>query len=178
MSNIITATEFATYRDISSKLNTSKIDEAIKLAQQSDLLEILGEFYFDVVKNAAEENYADLMAGCEFEYNGESYEHQGIKALLADYSYSRYVYNKNINDTPFGFMVKETQDGSPVDRNVLKDLQKQAQIDAGIKFKFIELYLIANASIFPRYCESKNRDEYLKNRFDTGTFSTQKFSRL
>ena len=47
MTNLITAAEFASFRNISKKLDTGKIDEAIKLAQQSDLLDILGEFFFD-----------------------------------------------------------------------------------------------------------------------------------
>ncbi|MGD2113420.1 MAG: hypothetical protein PVG07_00095 [Acidobacteriota bacterium] len=178
MANLITATEFASFRNVSIKRDDAKIDEAISLAQQSDLLEILGEFYFDVIKNAAEASYSELMNGSEFEYNGESFEHAGIKKLLADYAYSRYIYMKPVNDTAFGFIVKETQDGTPVDRNYLKDMQKQAQVDAGVKFKFIELYILANTATFPRYCTASDRDKYLKDRFSVGSFSTQKFSKL
>ncbi len=155
MENIITATEFATFRNISQKVDTAKIDEAISLAQQSDLVDILGDFYFDVMKNKDEANYADLMNGSEFTYNDEKFEHAGIKKLLADYTHARYVYLKPINDTAFGFMVKETQDGSPVDRNTLKDLSKQDQVDAGIKFKFIEKYILSEPELFSRYCKNK-----------------------
>lgn len=154
MDRLITYTEFAAYRNISQKLDTGKINEAIDLAQQSDLINILGEFYFDVIKNKDESTYADLLNGCEFEYEGEDFEHVGIKKMLADYAYARYIYIKPVNDTSFGFQFKETQDGTNVDRNYLKDMQKQAQIDAGIKFKYIEKYILSEPDLFSRYCES------------------------
>jgi hypothetical protein len=157
MNNLITAVEFATYRNISQKLDTAKIDEAISLAQQSDLVEILGEFYFNVVRNAEETSFDDLMSGSEFTYNGLSYEHAGIKALLADYAYSRFIYMANVNLTPFGVQKKFTEDSEGVDRNTIKDLSKQAQVDAGVKFKFIELYLFSEPTTFSRYCEGKNQ---------------------
>ena len=69
MANIITAIEFAGFRNISKKLDTPKIDESIGLAQQSDLIQILGDFYFDVVKNQLEVAWLPLMDGGTFTYN-------------------------------------------------------------------------------------------------------------
>lgn len=169
MANLITATEFATFRNISQKIDTAKIDEAVSLAQQSDLVEILGDFYFDVVKNALESEYAGLMNGSEFTYNGEEFIHAGIKKMLADYTYSRFVYMVNINPTPFGFQKKFTEDSEGIDRNTIKDLAKQAQVDAGIKFKFIEYYLLSKPETFARYCKNKGQGT---------SFFTQKFSKL
>ena len=169
MANLITATEFATYRNISIKIDTAKVDESISLAQQSDLVEILGDFYFDVLKNANEAEWQDLMNGSSFIYCDADFEHAGIKRLLADYAHSRYVYTKNVNDTAFGFMTKETQDGSPVERNTLKDLAKQSQIDAGVKFKFIEKYIMSKPDLFSRYCKNQNQNT---------AFNIQRFSKL
>ena len=157
MTNLITATEFATYRNISQKLDDGKIDEAIALAQQSDLVEILGDFYFDVIKNAADPAYADLMNGSEFTYCDEDFEHAGIKKLLADYTYARFIYMANVNLTPFGAQKKFTQDSEGIERNHIKDLAKQAQIDAGNKFKFIEYYILSDPTTFARYCKNKSQ---------------------
>lgn len=170
MANLITAVEFATFRDISKKLDEDKINEAIGLAQKSDLYDILGDFYFDVLKNAAETNYEDLMNGSEFEYCGEDFEHDGIKALLADYTMSRFSYSGNMNWTAFGLQKKISEDSEAIDRNTMKDLAKQAQVDAGIKFKTIQKYLLSNPNgIFDRYCSSQN----------VGTeFFSQKISKL
>ena len=159
---IITVEEFATLRDISKKVDVSKVNECILLAQKSDLYEALGGFYFDLIKDAGNIVYADLLNGSEFEYCGEMYIHDGIKAFLADLVYSRYIYMSNINLTPFGTQQKFTQDSSGVDRNVIKDLVKQAQVDSDAKFKTIKKYLLSNpGGIFDRYCKGE----------DTGTGS-------
>jgi len=156
MINLITVEEFAEYRNISKKLDEDKINEAISLAQQSDLIKILGDFYFDVVKNAEVTAWLPLMNGSDFEYCGEDFQHAGIKKLLADYTYSRFVYMVNINATPFGFQTKFTEDSNGIDRLVIKDLSKQAQIDAGFKFKYIQKYLLSDTTLFERYCSSQN----------------------
>ena len=169
MSYLITPAEFATYRDISKKLDVSKIDEAIGLAQQSDLIKILGDFYFDVQKNSALPAYTDLMDGSEFQCNNLDFEHAGIKRLLGDYTYARFVYMGNVNLTPFGVQKKITQDSEGIDRNTIKDLAKQAQVDAGIKFEFIEKYILTEPLLFSRYCLSKNSSK---------SFFSQKFSKL
>lgn len=169
MANIITATEFAAFRNISSKIDTKKIDEAIQQAEDSDLNDILGGFFFDVQKNKDDATYTDLMNGSEFTYCDETFIHKGIKVMLADYAYARYVYTKNVNDTAHGFVAKNYQDGITTDRNVLKDLAKQAQIDAGIKFRTIEKYILSEPTLFSRYCDSK--------KGNTG-FNYQRFSKL
>ena len=156
MNQLITATEFASYRNISKKLDTDKINEAILLAQQSDLLEILGDFYFDVLENSDSSEYSDLMDGTEFEYCDESFRHVGIKRLLADYAYSRFIYMINVNLSAFGAVTKNYQDGDPIERNQVKDLSKQAQVDAGIKFKYIEKYILSEPDLFTRYCSVDN----------------------
>jgi len=169
MNLLITALEFASFRNISAKLDTAKIEEAISLAQQSDLLKILGDFYFDVLKNATEESFKDLLDGSEFTVAGLDYKHAGIKRLLADFTFARYIQTINVNLTPFGAVSKLSQDSEGTDRNTIKDLSKQAQIDAGIKFEFIDKYIVSNPVAFARYCKNKK----------TGTsFSSLRISRL
>ena len=157
MANLITPAEFAEFRNISKRIDEDEINEAISLAQQSDLVNILGDFYFDVVKNKEEAAWSGLMNGSTFEYCNEEYEHAGIKRLLADYTHARYIYSKNVQDTAFGVVTKNYQDGVPVERNILRDLSKQDQIDAGIKFKFIEYYILSEPELFSRYCKNKNQ---------------------
>lgn len=169
MDLLITPVEFAAFRDISKKIDDDKTNEAISLAQQSDLIDILGDFYFDVLKNATETAWLPLMDGSEFTYCDKEYEHVGIKALLADYTYARFIYMANVNLTPFGAQSKFTNDSEGIDRLVIKDLSKQAQVDAGIKFKYIRYYLLSDPELFSRYCESQRTDT---------PFNGQKFSIL
>lgn len=157
MDNLITVAEFAEYRHISKKLNTDKIEEAIRLAQTSDLVAILGDFYFDVLKNKDETTYAPLMDGGYFtDDDGEEYYQEGIKRMLADYVYGRYIYTINANPTPFGMQAKYTDDSNPIDRNQIKDLSKQGRADAGVKFVYIEKYILTEPTLFSRYCRNKH----------------------
>lgn len=169
MHSIISVDEFAEYRNISKRLDRGKIEEAISLAQQSDLNRILGNFYFDVVKNQDQQAYEDLMMGSEFTYCDDEFTHQGIKSLLADYTYARFVYMINVNLTPFGAHKKLSNDSEPIDRNIIKDLAKQAQVDAGIKFETIEKYILSDTTTFSRYCSG--------TKSGSGFFGT-KFSKI
>jgi len=166
---LITAEEFSNYRNISKKQDTSKIDESIKEAQSVDLFDVLGSFLFDVITNKDNVVYADLMTGSTFTCDGESYIQEGIKSVLADYTYSRYLYKINTNHTPFGLQQKFTNNSQPVERNILKDMQKQTLVDANIKFRMIDKYLRENQTTFSRYCTGND---------STITSFSQKFSIL
>lgn len=156
MSNIITPQEFASFRNVSKKLDEGKINECIELGQSIDLYDVLNDFYFDLFENLDSEDYQDLLSGSTFTINNQKYKHAGIKSLLADYAYSRYLYLINTNHTPFGYQQKYTDDSQPVDRNFIKDLVKQNQIDTSIKFKMIDKYLVTNKAKFPRYKNHNN----------------------
>lgn len=169
MGNLITAVEFAAARKISKKYDVGKADEAIELSQISDLQQSLGGFFFDVLKNSEEASYEDLMNGSEFVYCSEEYVHEGLKKMLADLAYSRYIYMINVNLTPFGAQAKFTQDSSGIDRNTIKDLSTQAKVDAGIKFQTIKKYILSEPVLFSRFCKGENPQ--------TGFFN-QRFTKL
>jgi hypothetical protein len=169
MANIITAVEFIEFRNVSKKQDTDKVDECIKLAEQSDFIKVLGDFYFDVVENKDSAEWADLMNGSSFIYNDERFIHLGLKKMLADLAYSRYSYKKNVNDTSFGMVTKNYQDGTPIDRNFTKDISNQAQVDASSKFVYIEKYILSKPVLFSRYC---------KNKKEATSFNGVRFSKL
>lgn len=148
MEKLITAEQFATYRDIGQKYDKNKAEECIQLAQSNDLWDKLGEFLFIVLANITNPDYKDLLDG-----DGKQ---EGLKSLLADYAYARYLYAANVNFTPFGVQQKNTQDSQAVDRRIILDMVGQAQKDAANKFRFIEKYLKENQSLFPEY--SKHND--------------------
>jgi len=156
MINLITPTQFSEFRNISKKIDNSKVNESISLAQKVDLYDILNDFLFDVVENKDDVSYADLLSGSTFTINGENYIQEGLNSLLADLTYARYMYIINTNQTPFGLQSKYTDDSQPVDRNFIKDIVKQTQQDASVKFKMIDKYLCNNASTFSRYNKGNN----------------------
>lgn len=154
--NLLSAGEFATYKSISKKIDKDKIEDSIKLAQSVDLIDVLGDFYFDLIENLSNEDYYNLINGSSFTCNGKTFKQEGIKSYLADLTYARFLYEINTNFTPFGLQQKFTQDSQPVDRNTVRDMVKQSQIDSSIKFKMIDKYLQSNKELFNRYKNNNN----------------------
>ena len=158
MNIILTPTEFFDFRDIGKKPNIDKIKESIHFAQNTDLYDLMGDFIFEVIENKNEPAYADLMSGSSFTVDSRTYEQAGIQSLLADFTYARYVMGINVNFTPFGAVKKLSNDSEPVDRNTIRDIVKQTQQDAHVKFKFIDKYLCENATTFANYSTGNNPD--------------------
>jgi len=156
MANLITVNEFTTLKHISKKIDTDRIEQAIGFAQDIDLYDYLGDFLFDVLTNSAEVAYADLMDGSTFTEGSFEFRHAGLKSLLADLAYVRYLMSSNVNDTPFGLVQKSSQDSTPLDRGLIKDLASQAMRDADIKFSLINKYLEENLGTFTRYAKGDN----------------------
>lgn len=154
MNNILKPEEIKNYRDLGKKLDLDKVNEVLRLAQNIDLRKKLGHFIYQTLENIDNPVFADLLIGCSFEYQGDTYYHEGIKSILADYFYARFLYKININITHYGATHKKSNDSEPVDRKVLQDEAKQAQIDANDKFELVDLYLKSKSDIFPSYSNS------------------------
>ncbi|WP_431137473.1 hypothetical protein [Psychroserpens mesophilus] len=154
--SLLSVGEFSTFKNISKKNDKDKIEQCIKLAQSVDLVDVLGDFYFDLINNINTSSYSDLINGSSFTIDGDDYTQAGIKSYLADLTYARYLYEINTNQTPFGLQQKFTNDSQPVDRNFIRDLVKQSQQDASIKFNMIDKYLQENNTTFSRYCKGNN----------------------
>ncbi|MEM9076298.1 MAG: hypothetical protein AAGC43_04625 [Bacteroidota bacterium] len=148
---LLTVLELAQKKQIGKKYDEKKAEEAIQQAQNVDLYDLLGNFYFDVLNNSLQAAYSPLLNGSTFTYNEKSYTHLGLKEVLADFAYARYINLVNANVTPFGMVTKLNQDSNPVPPQVIRDTVKNAQVDADVKFRIIRIYLEANRTTFERY---------------------------
>lgn len=152
---LITSSEFADFRNDITKgweKQIAKIERCIADAESVDLFDVMGSFYFDIVENATDPTYADLMNGVVFTgINNEKSKHIGIKAYLAGLAYSRYLTESSSVSTPFGMVNKLSQDSSPVDYNAIRDTRKELDRSLEIELKRIDLYLRSNLDIFPNY---------------------------
>lgn len=152
MNKIIEVEEIKIYKDIGKNPDKDKISQLIEEAQITHLKDTLGsQFYFDLYNNLDNPIYQDLLSGSSFSYKDINYYQDGIKALLSDYFMSKYVMQINVNFTPFGATVKETDNSSPVERNTLKDISTQQLQLASSRWELIEMYLDSNKSIFSNW---------------------------
>ncbi len=152
MNNLLTPEQIKDFKDIGNKIDDKKIIPIIEQAQVVDLKEVLGDrFYFDVLANKNNPDYAPLFSGCSFTYYGVNYYQDGLNSLLADYFMSKYALQINTNFTPFGATQKLSQDSEPTERNSLKDISMQQLQLAGARWEIIYLYLNANPTLFPQW---------------------------
>ncbi|PWB24657.1 hypothetical protein [Flavobacterium sp. HTF] len=152
MNNLLTPEQIQSFKDIGEKIDVKKINPIIEQAQTVDLKSTLGDrFYFDVLANKDNPDYAPLFSGCSFTYFDINYYQDGLNSLLADYFMSKYVLQINTNFTPFGATIKLGANGEPADRNSLKDISTQQLQLAGSRWEIIYLYLNANPSLFPNW---------------------------
>lgn len=97
----------------------------ILAAQNVDIKKVLGNaFWTDLVNNRTSAKYKTVLEGGEYTVDGKTLTFSGLKAAIACYSYARYVMGKNAQDTPFGFMTKESNFGTPADRKLLSEISR------------------------------------------------------
>ena len=152
MNNLLTPEQIKSFKDIGNKIDDKKIIPIIEQAQIVELKEVLGDrFYFDVLANKNNVEYADLFSGSSFTYYDVTYYQDGLNALLSDYFMSKYILQVNTNLTPFGATNKTTQDSEIADRNSLKDISTQQLQLAGARWEIIKMYLDTNTNKFPNW---------------------------
>lgn len=114
---IITLADIRKTRDISSSVKEVRVNHFIKDAELVDLMPLIGDVLFqDLLNNPTEVargNYPDLLNGSTYSYSGYTYTHPGIKNVLADFVYARYRFMGSDIDTPFGTVVKSSQNSQP-----------------------------------------------------------------
>lgn len=137
---LITRPEIAKHREISKSVREDKIIPYIEDAQRLDLKPLLGErLYNAVVKDSAAHGL--LLDGGEYNYNGETYDHPGLKKVLSIFTYARYIMFGSYTDTAFGFVEKSNQDSKPVGDAHKRTLYTQNQNTATAYFQEVALFM-------------------------------------
>lgn len=158
MANLITISDFADYRAISTNVNDVKrLDPYIAEAQEFDLKALLGQYlYDDFVKNITNTIYQSLLNGKEYtDTSGYNVIYKGIKPVLVYYAYSRFLANDNIKSTASGFVIKRQDEYSePISEKTMSRLIQQAESSALSYFEGVKKFLNDNYSIYPlwKYC--------------------------
>ena len=87
-----------TWANFDKNLKDTQVDPFILKAQRSDLKPFLGDaLYYDFIENLIDANYIDLLDGVVYAYQGDNIYFNGIKPMLAAYSYARTLKNIDIN---------------------------------------------------------------------------------
>lgn len=149
---LITKTDILNYRDISKSVRDDKINPYIKDAERLDLRPLLGELlYRDLVENATDQKYLDLLDENNYSYQGDNYSHGGLKEILSLYAWSRYVMFGSFTDTSFGHVKKKTQDSEPLSYQEKKSIYTQDTQTALTLWGDVERFIIRNSETYPLF---------------------------
>ena len=157
MNLLIDKTDIASYKDVSKFTTETRINEYINDSQIQDLCPLLGyDFYFDLLANKDETNYALLMDGGNFDVNGCTWTMAGIKAILTEFTWGRYTYIGSYNDTPNGNTIKTFEFSNPTPNADRKDIWKESKQRANALFEVVKVYL--DNSDFDKWKSSCNSE--------------------
>ena len=107
---LIDANDIRPYAQVSILIEQEdQLQPYILAAQNNDIKPILGNvFWTDLVQNRTAKKYLTLLDGGTYTKDGETLSYSVLKAAIAEYTYARYVMGKNVQDTPFGMVTKES----------------------------------------------------------------------
>jgi hypothetical protein len=126
---LVTKADFAPYVQISKTVDEEKfLQPNILHAQNLDVKPVFGNAAFtDLINNKNEDKYQSLLNGGTYVDAGLTLTFQGLKASIVLFAFSRYILTKNIVDTSFGLVSKDTDVSTPVDMKSKQAVAQQAR---------------------------------------------------
>ena len=177
--NIITKADILELWPISQNINDERVNPFIRLGQQNDLTQWLGEpLYFAFVEDFegggdfSEERFQELFDGAELELsNSRTVYFRGVKPMLVAFAYARLVSNNSFHVTRGGD-VKKTTDQSEAATDAL-ELQKarNAMSEAYRLGANLVTFLDRKRSIYPEWTDPARKNlSFNINRVPTRQF--------
>ena len=154
---IITLSDVQLFKSVSDNINSIKeLQPYILEAMDFDLRPFMGEsFYIDLyekfVASPSLDGYEDLFNGSTYTYNGNKYQHEGIRAVLVYHAFARYSGNANIKSTPYGMVQKTTQYSDRVSEATTARLMSQARSGAMVHEGRVMDFLNRNKEDYPLF---------------------------
>jgi len=160
--SLITKTDIAAKRQLSNSVKSEIIDQYIADAELEDLAPLLGEIFYNKIANNVSD-FTTLLTGGTYTYQSNTYSHTGIKSILIDFAYARYIMFGSQTDTPFGFVEKQTQDSNSVTRDGRKERYKALQQSAIKAWSTVENYLNRNTTTYADWtCAQSTHQQFFK----------------
>jgi len=148
--HLITKEDIQVSRGTVLDVDSSILFPFIDKAHTEDLRSLLGnDVYFKIMSD--QDNYSYLIHGCSFECNGIDYIHEGLKEVLCNLSYARFIIHGSFHVTSFGFVEKYNQDSKPVPKERRRDIKTMSLQSANSAFELVKKYMKSQGIIS---CES------------------------
>ena len=128
---LITKADILETWHMGKNLNDDRINPNILRAQQSDLKPFLGDaLYHDFITNLTDPKYQDLLNGKEYNLDGNTIFFNGVKPLLAAWSYARIIGNNQVFVSRGGVTGKVTENSDAQPNPLVQQRDRDAKSEA------------------------------------------------
>lgn len=169
MKLLINKQDIEKYVQLSLHRKDAEIERYIREVQLFDLKTLVCDaFFVDLTDEDAQTDYALLLNGGNYEYEGKKHYFEGLKACLTYFFYARYVFKSHQKDTATGLVMKENTHSSAISVSEKRDLQKLYLQDADKLWTECLLYLQRNQQKYPYFekcnegCKEQSNNARLK----------------
>ncbi len=167
MELLISKSDVEQYFKIALGRNEKEFENFIRESQMFDLKDLMPEkFFYDMLANKDQDNYKTLINGGKYEYEEQKYQHEGIKGVLAHFSYGLYLLRANITDTSFGLVTKRNNNSEPVEYKERKDWYYKHREQAAQLWEEVKRFLDRNKTDYPVWeeCNPDNTNHSFKTK--------------
>lgn len=132
----------------------SEYNTFINEAQEFDLKPLVSEdFFFDLLANRSLPTWKKLIDGGAYDYNGRTYQFQGLSAVLSYFSYARFVMSSSAVSTSHGMVVKTTPNSIPLDLEERKNFYYKKRTEANLLLHDCFNFVLRNIIDFPSFAD-------------------------
>lgn len=156
---LINLDDIKKFRSLSINIDAAKnLDPYINDAQEFDIRPLLGDaLYLDLMEDFESSPslnmpiYQYLFYGCTYTYNNIRHKQEGIKAVLAHFTYHRYCLRAHLQSTKTGFVVKAEQNSTPASQEDIGRLGSMSKSMAVAYQTRLVDYLNRNYTLYPNW---------------------------
>lgn len=153
---LITKDIVATKLQVAIGYDSEEYNTFINEAQEFDFKPLVEEdFYFDLLAKKDDEPWKKLIEGGTYPYNGRIYSFQGIATVLSYFSFARFKIDSSGVSTSHGFVVKTTQNSTPLVLEERKNSWYKKREEANLMMIDVVKFIERNISDYPSWNESK-----------------------
>jgi hypothetical protein len=170
--NLITIEDIKKIRSISNVINSDKdIMPFVYEAQDVEIKRILGELlYTDLIVtydgeglgNSTPAKYLELLNGKQYTYNSNTYLFNGLKQIIAYYSYYSFLKQWGVHITNAGLQVKTGDMSLPVEDATRGRMLADVKSKLSSFVDDLNKFLIRNKDTYPLYYKYCEVSEYLE----------------
>ena len=153
---LINRTDIADWKDVSQTINDKVLNQHIYDAQFIDLQKLMGsQFYNDLERNYDSTVYQSLLNEADYTYLSVTYFNAGLKRVLVDFAYARYILLGSNRDTPFGLVVKQTNESVQASQEDKKTIHKANQHTAFNYWENVVDFINRNTADYPLWQDAE-----------------------